>query len=384
VTLGISVAFGTPIERNFSTLTQQYWRLSADFDSRENKRKISNGGPNAEQGITMTAKHSVSNPSQMGPLVTLKISKLVTSTVKKLLIPLTGILVFLLIWSAGAKNINTSLGVFPGPSSVYSQFQSLYIEHSEERIKAQLFYQRQEKRNNKRKMEDASFEGKIRNYTGKETFLDQIFTSLITVSCGFIVAAILAIPLGISLGLSKTLSSALNPVIQIFKPVSPLAWLPLVTMVVSALYVSPDPMIAKSFLNSMITVTLCCLWPMVINTSVGVASIEQDLINVSRVLRLSPVTHVRKVVLPSSIPMIFTGMRMSLGIAWMVLIAAEMLAQSPGLGKFVWDEFQNGSSDSLSRIMAAVVVIGFIGFLLDRGMLQLQRMASWDKSSATV
>ena len=91
----------------------------------------------------------------------------------------------------------------------------------------------------------------------------------------------------------------------------------------------------------------------------------------------------QKIVIPASIPMIFTGMRLSLGIAWMVLIAAEMLAQNPGLGKFVWDEFQNGSSDSLSRIMTAIVVIGFIGFMLDRGMLQLQRVVSWDKASAT-
>ena len=122
---------------------------------------------------------------------------------------------------------------------------------------------------------------------------------------------------------------------------------------------------------------------MVINSSVGVASIDSDLLNVSKVLRLPALKHIQKIVLPASIPMIFTGMRMSLGIAWMVLIAAEMLAQSPGLGKFVWDEFQNGSSNSLSRIMAAVLVIGFIGFLLDRGMLQLQRWVSWDKSSAT-
>ena len=131
----------------------------------------------------------------------------------------------------------------------------------------------------------------------------------------------------------------------------------------------------------MITVTLCCLWPMVINTSVGVSSIDKDLINVSKVLRLPAFKHVRKIVLPASIPMIFTGMRLSLGVAWMVLIAAEMLAQNPGLGKFVWDEFQNGSSDSLSRIMAAVLVIGLIGFFLDRGMLLLQKYVSWDKSS---
>jgi len=203
------------------------------------------------------------------------------------------------------------------------------------------------------------------------------------VSSGFIVAAVFAIPLGIAIGLSKSLNAAVNPMIQIFKPVSPLAWLPLVTMVVSAVYVSQDPMVPKAFITSMVTVTLCCLWPMVINTSVGVASIDKDLINVSKVLRLPALKHVQKIVLPAAIPMMFTGMRMSLGIAWMVLIAAEMLAQNPGLGKFVWDEFQNGSSDSLSRIMAAVVVIGLIGFLLDRGMLQIQRFVSWDKDSAS-
>ena len=120
---------------------------------------------------------------------------------------------------------------------------------------------------------------------------------------------------------------------------------------------------------------------MVINTAFGVSTINSDLVNVSKVLRLKALTHVRKIVLPASIPMIFTGMRLSLGIAWMVLIAAEMLAQNPGLGKFVWDEFQNGSSDSLGRIMAAVIVIGFIGFLLDRTMLQLQKFVSWDKTS---
>jgi len=129
----------------------------------------------------------------------------------------------------------------------------------------------------------------------------------------------------------------------------------------------------------MITVTLCSLWPTLINTSVGVSAVNPDLLSVSKVLRLSFWTHVRKVVLPSSVPMIFTGLRVSLGIAWMVLIAAEMLAQSPGLGKFVWDEFQNGSSESLSRIMVAVLAIGFIGFLLDRIMLLIQKKVAWNE-----
>jgi nitrate/nitrite transport system permease protein len=297
-------------------------------------------------------------------------------------IPLVGIVVFVLLWSFAAKNIDTSLGQFPGPAAVAEQFGSLYSEHVAEREKADDFYIRQHERNTKRMSVDTSYEPKIRSYTGKETFLDQIVTSLVTVLSGFLLATVIAVPLGIAIGLSKMLNTAVNPIIQIFKPVSPLAWLPLVTMVVSALYVSPDPLVAKSFLNSLITVTLCCLWPMVINTSVGVAAIDSDLLNVSRVLSLPPLKHVQKIVLPASVPMIFTGMRLSLGIAWMVLIAAEMLAQSPGLGKFVWDEFQNGSSQSLSRIMAAVLVIGLIGFLLDRGMLQIQRVVSWDKASA--
>lgn len=308
--------------------------------------------------------------------------KYINAALQTVGIPLLGILVFLMIWTAAAQNIDTSLGKFPGPAAVWEQFGALKDEHVTEREKEEAFYERQEVRNAKRVAMDPTYEPRIRAYTGKETFLDQIFTSLITVMSGFLVAAVFAIPLGIALGLSKTLNTAMNPIIQTFKPVSPLAWLPLVTMVVSAVYTSADPMVPKSFLNSMITVTLCCIWPMVINTSVGVASIDSDLVNVSRVLRLPALKHVQKIVLPASIPMIFTGMRLSLGIAWMVLIAAEMLAQNPGLGKFVWDEFQNGSSDSLSRIMAAVLVIGFIGFLLDRTMLQVQRIVSWDKASA--
>ena len=300
---------------------------------------------------------------------------------KTAIISITGILVFLMIWSSAAKTIHTSLGAFPSPSAVGSQFQALYAEHTAERTKEAAFHKRQEERNAKRVAVDPDYTPKTHKYTGKETFIDQIGTSLITVASGFILAALIAIPLGIAVGLNKTLNTAINPIIQTFKPVSPLAWLPLVTMVVSALYTTDDPLFAKSFINSLITVTLCCLWPMLINTSVGVASLEKDLVNVSKVLRLSPFTHVRKIVLPASVPMIFTGMRLSLGIAWMVLIAAEMLAQNPGLGKFVWDEFQNGSSESLSRIMAAVLVIGFIGFLLDRGMLQLQKFVSWDKTT---
>ena len=295
-------------------------------------------------------------------------------------IPAIGIVVFLFVWSGAASHIDTSLGQFPGPVQVWEQARGLYDEHRAEREKEEAFYERQRERNAQKLAEDPGAEVKIRPYTGKPTFLDQIGTSLVTVMSGFLLASLIAIPIGIMIGLSGTLYAAFNPIIQLFKPVSPLAWLPLVTMVVSAVYVTQDPMFSKSYLNSMITVLLCCLWPTIINTAVGVATISKDLINVSRVLRLPWFTHVIKIVLPSAIPMMFTGLRLSLGIAWMVLIAAEMLAQNPGLGKFVWDEFQNGSSNSLGRIMVAVLAIGFIGFLLDRGMLALQRRVSWNKT----
>ena len=305
----------------------------------------------------------------------------IMSTVPKLLMPVVGILLFLAIWNVVAKNIDTSLGQFPGPAQVWEQTFTLIDEHSAQREKAAAFYERQEVRNAKRVAQDPTYVPKIRDFTGAPTFFDQIWTSLYTVMVGFFIASIVAVPVGILCGLSKSAYSAMNPLIQIFKPVSPLAWLPLVTMVVSAVYVSDDPMFSKSFITSAFTVSLCCLWPTLINTAVGVSNIDSDLVNVSKVLRLKPLSHVQKIVLPASIPMIFTGLRLSLGIGWMVLIAAEMLAQNPGLGKFVWDEFQNGSSESLARIMVAVITIGLIGFLLDRLMLSVQRLVSWDKNA---
>lgn len=300
-----------------------------------------------------------------------------------LILPILGLLFFLAAWNMVAKSIDTSLGTFPGPAQVWQQAAVLVDEHVQQQEKADAFYERQELRNAQRLASDPSYQAKVRPFTGAPTFFEQIWTSLYTVMVGFVFASMIAVPLGIVCGLSQSIYAAINPLIQLFKPVSPLAWLPLVTMVVSAVYVSDDPFFAKSFVTSAVTVSLCCLWPTLINTAVGVSSIDNDLLNVSKVLRLSAVTHVIKIVLPSSIPMIFTGLRLSLGIGWMVLIAAEMLAQNPGLGKFVWDEFQNGSSESLARIMVAVLTIGLIGFVLDRLMLQLQRKVSWDKSAVT-
>ena len=268
--------------------------------------------------------------------------------------------------------MQTSLGALPGPVQVWQQAKNLWADHLAERAKERAFYERQDKRNAEMLARDPKAEVQDPALYRRADLLDQIVTSLETVFTGFIFATLVAVPLGVLCGLSKTFNTAINPLVQVFKPVSPLAWLPLVTMVVSALYVSDDPLFPKSFLVSAITVTLCSLWPTLINTAVGVASIDKDLINVGRVLRLPWYTKVVKIVLPSSLPLIFTGLRLSLGVGWMVLIAAEMLAQNPGLGKFVWDEFQNGSSASLSKIMVAVFTIGIIGFLLDRVMLALQ------------
>jgi nitrate/nitrite transport system permease protein len=292
---------------------------------------------------------------------------------RTLIIPLMGIAAFLVAWGVLAPQVQTSLGSVPGPVEVWEQAGLLWQDHLAERQKAADFYARQEERNQKLIAEGKPEAVKWRHFTGKPTYLDQILTSLLTVALGFAIATLIAVPVGIASGLSRTFSGAINPLIQIFKPVSPLAWLPIVTMIVAAVYTDPVEWMPKSLLISAITVTLCSLWPTLINTALGVASVDKDLMNVGRVLQLPTHKTITKLVLPSALPLIFTGLRLSLGVGWMVLIAAEMLAQNPGLGKFVWDEFQNGSSQSFGKILVAVFTIGIIGFLLDRLMFALQR-----------
>lgn len=287
-------------------------------------------------------------------------------------VPIIAILGFLLLWGTLAPTVQTYLGAVPGPAQVWEQAVNLHgdaVAKAESRAK----FEAQVEKLNERRIASGK-EPVERAYTGAPSYYAQIWTSIKTVFFGFLIASAIAIPLGIAAGLSPTANAALNPIIQIFKPVSPLAWLPIVTMVVSAVYVTNDGWFAKSFLNSAITVTLCSLWPTLINTSLGVSSIDKDLVNVSKVLKMSTWTKITKLVLPSALPLIFTGLRLSLGVGWMVLIAAEMLAQNPGLGKFVWDEFQNGSSQSLAKIMVAVFTIGIIGFLLDRLMYAIQSL----------
>ena len=276
--------------------------------------------------------------------------------------PVVGVAVFLGLWAILAPMVKTSLGALPGPGDVWTAFVGLVGEWSASRS------------------EQAAMEAAGGTWSGAPTFVDQILTSLKTVGMGFVLSSIVAVPLGLVAGMSKTFNAAINPLVQIMRPVSPLAWLPIVTMVVSASMASEDPGMSKSFVISAVVVMLCSLWPTLINTAIGTASIDKDLINVGRVLKLGWAQRLTKLVLPSSLPYIFTGMRLSLGVGWMVLIAAEMLSQNPGLGKFVWDEFQNGNEKSLARIMVAVLVIGLIGFALDRIMMALQAFVSRNRT----
>lgn len=299
---------------------------------------------------------------------------------ERLIVPLIGIVLFLVAWAILAPQVTTSLGAIPGPTQVWEQGESLWSDYVAARQRRSDFYARQDARNEEFIAQGEPDRVRNHDYTGQPTYIDQILTSLKTVGLGFLIATLIAVPLGIASGLSRTVSGAINPLIQIFKPVSPLAWLPIVTMVVSAVYVNASEALPKSLVISAVTVTLCSLWPTLINTAMGVASIDKDLMNVGKVLQLSTFTTIRKLVLPSALPLIFTGLRLSLSVGWMVLIAAEMLAQNPGLGKFVWDEFQNGSSNSLARIMVAVLTIGVIGFALDRIMFALQTAFTFQAS----
>jgi nitrate/nitrite transport system permease protein len=274
-----------------------------------------------------------------------------------------------------------SFGSVPGPKAVWAQAGVLWGAYCVDRAKEAEFYQKEAERKKTFLAEHPGETWKQRKYSGAPTYIDQIFTSLKTVFAGFVIASLIAVPLGILCGLSQVFNNAMNPFIQLFKPVSPLAWLPIVMIMVSALYNPKEPMFEKSFISSAFTVALCSLWPALINTSLGVAQIDNDYLNVARVLKLGWWKKTTKIVIPSALPLIFTGLRLSLGVGWMVLIAAEMLAQNPGLGKFVWDMFQNGSSDTLAQIMVAVFTIGIIGFALDRVMMILQRAVSFDNTA---
>ena len=231
----------------------------------------------------------------------------------------------------------------------------------------------------------------------------QTYRSLATVFVGFVIAVFIAVPVGIMCGLNKVVMACLTPIISIFRPVSPVVWLLIFQIVVGAFFPDPDKhwlfktLNESKFLPSFIhnlqvnpamifsacTVAMCALWPALVNTALGVSSIDKDHLNVAKVLRLGFWSRLFKIIIPASLPLMSAGLRISLGVGWMVLIAAEALSSSDGLGKFVWDEYQNGSSISFANIILACFVVGIIGFFLDRVMIMLQRLVSFDDGSAT-
>jgi nitrate/nitrite transport system permease protein len=242
--------------------------------------------------------------------------------------------------------------------------------------------------------EDSIERLETQQYASAMTVYKQIQRSLFTVFVGFILAAVIAIPLGILCGLNRIAMACLTPLISIFKPVSPVVWLLIFQIVVGAFFLDPDshplflffdslPWLGTLGINpalifSACTVAMCAVWPALVNTALGVASIDPDHVNVARVLKLGFWDRLTKIIIPSALPLVFAGLRISLGVGWMVLIAAEALSSSDGLGKFVWDEYQNGSSFSFANILYACFVVGGIGFLLDRMMIILQRFVSFD------
>ncbi|HMS80901.1 MAG TPA: nitrate ABC transporter permease [Burkholderiaceae bacterium] len=191
----------------------------------------------------------------------------------------------------------------------------------------------------------------------------QLAHSLARVGGGYLLAAAVAIPLGFVIGMSPLLYRALNPFIQVLKPISPLAWMPI------ALYTIKD-----SSASGIFVIFICSIWPMLINTAFGVAAVRRDWLNVARTLEVGSMRKAFEVILPAAAPTILTGMRISMGIAWLVIVAAEMLVGGTGIGYFVWNEWNNLS---LTNVIFAIVLIGVVGMLLDLMFASLQKAVTW-------
>ena len=191
----------------------------------------------------------------------------------------------------------------------------------------------------------------------------QLAYSLARVGLGFLLAMLVAIPFGFLIGMSPLAYEAFNPFIQILKPISPLAWMPI------ALYTIKDSSISGIFV-----IFICSVWPMLLNTAFGVANVRKELLNVTKTLEVSPMRKAFLVILPAAAPTILTGMRISMGIAWLVIVAAEMLVGGTGIGYFLWNEWNNLS---LSSVIFAIIMIGLVGMLLDIAFAKLQKVVSY-------
>lgn len=243
-----------------------------------------------------------------------------------LFLPLIGFIGLLLLWYLLSQTISKDL---PSPSKTWAESKDYVLKPFEKR---------------------GEMDQGILRFT---------WYSLILVAKGYALALLIGTPVGFMLGLSPAFAKAFDPLIQILRPVSPLAWLPLGLV----LFLSAGKNAAE--LGALFTIALCSMWPTVLNTAVGVRAIPQDYLNVARVLKLSRGKTLRKVLLPATLPYMFTGFRLSLGIAWLVIVAAEMLTGRPGVGGFLWQEY---NALNYSHIILCILTIGFVGFALDRLM----------------
>ncbi|MBA4716826.1 MAG: ABC transporter permease [Verrucomicrobiales bacterium] len=315
-------------------------------------------------------------------------------------LPILAFAIFIGVWGICSKFVVSDSTRIPSPAQTWVAWQGMVDFAEAEKIKEIDYYEANEERALKmeakaKTSEEAGELDKVERYNGMAekfrskvyqgatTFFDQIGISLITVAVGFLAACILGVPVGILCGISKRVNIALNPIIQLFKPVSPLAWFPIVFVFTTWGIEQPEStsIWQRALWTSAGVVTLCSIWPTLINTAVGVASVDKDHLNVAKVLKLGWFKRIWKIVLPSSLPLIFTGLRLSIGVGWMVLVASDMMAQNQGLGKFVWDMYQNGDTQSTAQIIIAVFFIGAIGFLLDRVMLVCQRLVTFEEQT---
>jgi nitrate/nitrite transport system permease protein len=253
-------------------------------------------------------------------------SNLVSKLVTYVMLPMVGAGCVILLWAIASSTIVTSL---PSPLKTWEISKPYILEPFEKR---------------------GELDQGILRFT---------WYSLIRVAKGYLLAVVIGTPIGLLLGMSKGFTDTFDPIIQVLRPVSPLAWLPLGLVI----FQKPEP-------AGIFTIAMCSMWPTVMNTALGVRSIPQDYINVARVLNLSNWKRLVKVTIPAALPYMFTGFRLSLGIAWLVIVAAEMLTGAPGVGGFLWQEY---NALIYEHIILCILTIGIVGFLLDRVMSLVER-----------
>lgn len=251
-----------------------------------------------------------------------------TEMVKKALLPLLVLLVLMPAWIGLSSVIDS----FPTPGNTYVAAFGGINSDGDEIIGS---------------LSDPFY---INNEDDKGVFW-QVLNSLKRVFAGFALAILIGIPLGLLIGMSKNFMIALNPYIQILKPVSPLAWLPLLLLVFQDINAT-----------AISTIFITSIWPIIINTALGVKSVNEDYLNVAKVLQFTPLEKITQIILPVAVPYIFTGMRLSLGIAWLVIVAAEMLTGGIGIGFWIWDEYNNLN---YPNIVIGIFIVGIVGYILD-------------------